>query len=168
MKAYKTHDNLLIQAAQYGIPLTSKEKSNGFALHDTINNHEQEQIELTNRISQLQVAKFEEESVRRAQEVISRLSKRVQEQTELSEWQVEVLDNAARYGIKYNLNNPDWFKLSDHIEELELLLPQAEHYGIWDWDANDLIDLKQKIEASEHKWCQERDSQYRDYLVSRI
>ena len=168
MKAYKTQDNLLIQAAQYGIPLTSKEKSNVFALHDTIKNHEQEQIELTNRMSQLQMAKFEEESVRRAQEVISRLSKRIQEQTELSDWQVELLDKASRYNFTYNHNNPDWFKLSDNIEELEMLLPIAEHYGIWDWDANDLIDLRQKIENAEHKWCKEKDSQYREYQSTRL
>jgi hypothetical protein len=164
MKSYKIYDNLLIKAAQYGIPLTSKEKNNVFALHDTINNHEREQNELSKRTT----AEFEQESVRRAQEVISRLSKRVQEQTELSDWQVEVLDKASRYDLKYNLNNPDWFKLSDHVEELEDLLVQAEHYGIWDWDANDLIDLKQKIENAEHKYCKERDSQYRDYLASRI
>ncbi len=168
MKAYKTLDKLLAKASQYGIPLTSKEKTNVFVLHDTIKDHEQEQIELTNRISQIQAAKFEEESVRRAQEVILRLHKRVQEQTELSEWQVEVLDKSAQYGIKYNPNNPDYFKLSDHIEELEDLLLQAEHYGIWDWDANDLIDLKQKIEASEHKYCEERDSLYREYLSTRL
>jgi len=159
---------LQAKAAQYGIPLISQEKTSAFLLRDIINNHEVEQKELTDRISKIQAVKFEEESVKRAQEVILRLHQRVQEQTELSDWQVEVLDKAARYGIKYNLNNPDWFKLSDDIEELEMLLPIAEHHGIHDWDANDIIDLRQKIENAEHKWCAERDSQYRDYLFSRI
>lgn len=114
------------------------------------------------------ISSWEQESIIRAQAAINRLYRRVHDNPELSEWQVEVLDKATQYGIKYNFDNIDWFKLSDHIEELEPLIEEAESYGIYEWDANDLVDIRQRIEEAQCVSVRERSSSYRDYLSSRL
>jgi len=111
---------------------------------------------------------WEQESITRAQAAINRLYQRVQDNPILSEWQLEVLSKANHYNLKYNLTNMDWFKLSDYIEELEPLIFEAESYGIFDWDANDLVDVRQKIEEAQHVSVREHSSSYRDYLSSRL
>lgn len=168
---------LLTKAASYGIPLEKKEKNNVFALHDIITNHELEQNDLARRtaeiasteiISSIDILSWEQESITRAQAAINRLYRRVQDNPELSSWQVEVLDKANKYHIKYSLNNMDWFKLSDMIDELEPLISEAESYGICDWDANDIVNIRQQIEEAQHRAYGEHKQNCNDYFSSRI
>ncbi len=126
------------------------------------------EIASTGIISSTNTLSWEQESITRAQAAINRLYHRVQDNHELSSWQVEVLDKANQYNLKYSFDNIDWFKLSDMIEELEPLIREAESYGIFDWDANDVVNIRQSIEDAQHLAARERSAGYRDYLASRL
>lgn len=162
---------LLSKALNYGLPIGEKEKSNVFALRDIITNHEVEQNELTQRIietstADIDTSTWEQESVARAREAINRLYTRAQNNPNLSDWQKEILAKADQLNLSYNRSDMNWFMLSDIIEELEFLMPVAESYGIFDWDANDLVHLKQQIEDAEHAGAKERIATRNEYLAS--
>jgi len=172
MTAYQIYNNLLTKTQSYGLPLEKIEKSNVFTLRAIIINHEQEQNDLAKRMLTIQsiqnISKQEQESIERAKAAIARVAQRIQDSTELSEWQLEILEKTQQYKLSYNQSKIDWFKLSDTIDELEMLIPIAKKYGIDNWDANDLVNLEQRIEDAEHTWYTEKTELYRDYISSRL
>lgn len=120
--------------------------------------------ELTSAPSSSITLTWEVQSITRAQEAINRLYRRVHDNIELREWQIELLAKVNKYKLSYCLI--DWFELSDMMEELELLISEAESYGIYDWDANDIVDLKQKIEDAQHKAARKHTTLRNEYLSS--
>ncbi len=81
---------------------------------------------------------WEEESTKRAQEVILSLYNKHKQSTEYQEYQIDLLERAAAYGLSYDVNDIDY------------------------------IDLDQTISELEQKERGTRDSLYRDYLDSRL
>jgi hypothetical protein len=166
-------DNLFNKAREYGIPEYILENSSIKEIDDIIKSHELEQLELTRRtyikaIEDKINNAWEEESIAKAQALIIKLYDKVKNSPQYSEWQLEILAKAKQYKISYDPNKIDWFYLEDAIEELELLLKEADQYDITNIDYEDLVSLRQDIEEAQRKEVEHRSSLHCEYKLARL
>lgn len=79
----------------------------------------------------------------------------------------EILAKANKYNIPYNKNKTkiDWLRLIDQVNEYDLLLREAESYGIY-WDLSEYDPERLKSELDEHIRLERhnRANQYWDYF----
>lgn len=111
---------------------------------------------------------WEEKSVSLATTIIIKLLNQVQEVNGYFPWQLEIMEKADKYALPYNLDNPNWSKLEQQIEDLEEVLALANMYNICTIDYNGIEDLRQKIEDAITRETRDLYALRRDYNDSRL
>jgi len=169
-------NSLLAKAAEYGLPLQREEQSNATLLNKAITDHEYEQNELSIRTAVEAIRDEEIEEIKRIAGVRESIGGIVSRRLltcaypniadHIKDKRALLLDKAWKYRLKYNPEDITWAKLEDSIEEIESLIKEAEEYGIYDYDVQDLTDLRQKIEDAQHKAEKENRSARNEYLAS--
>lgn len=132
-----TFQNTISSPHAFGSLTKTVEKSSISSIYDTISSLKffgtsKLEKEIKDELS------WEEESIKRAQQVILSLYNRYKQSDKYRDWQHEIITKADAYGISYDANDIDYAYLDDTILEKE---------------------------ENERTW---KNSLYRDYLDSRL